>query len=556
MKGTAAMEQRTTKRNTRIFTGFLLLAGFLHFFDPTQNLALNTFIFCAVFAIYAGLVLFWIRSVRIRLLPTRIRGYMTAAGLLMLSFLAMRVFKYRIVGDYEGDVAVSRYTAYAYWAPQMLVPSLFLMACVRIRNGNPDRGRRNEALLLIPGAALAVTALTNDLHQWVYRPRIDLSQFNVTGGTYSYGAAFYCLYAWMIIAWVTGLVLLLRETGRRPGKETLRLAGVILLWLVMLLLNKLVFDNLRVHQPYTSPEIHIFSMLGVFEVCIRNRLIPGNGNHAGFFGQLGLPVLITDRELSPAYRTDRETAASEADLRASLEAPVYPRKDLRLSGMAIRGGYAFWEEDESELRRENRRLESANEILSQENELIRAENELKEKKARLDAQNLVYERITAALYPRQKRIESLLDGTEPGTEDFRRALGECCVLNAWCKRKSNLLLLNGKELPERNRELFLALQESARFLKCCGVEAAAVGEETADFPLSDIHDLYDAFETVIEAWLPSLRRMTVSLTDGGIRLAVDADGAPELPETALPVEKKISEGTVFLTIRRKGGKAA
>ena len=130
------------------------------------------------------------------------------------------------------------------------------------------------------------------------------------------------------------------------------------------------------------------------------------------------------------------------------------------------------------------------------------------------------------------------------------------MLNAWCKRKSNLLLLNGKELPERNRELFLALQESARFLKCCGVEAAAVGEETADFPLSDIHDLYDAFETVIEAWLPSLRRMTVSLTDGGIRLAVDADGAPELPETALPVEKKISEGTVFLTIRRKGGKAA
>ena len=93
------MEQRTTKRNTRIFTGFLLLAGFLHFFDPTQNLALNTFIFCAVFAIYAGLVLFWIRSVRIRLLPTRIRGYMTAAGLLMLSFLAMRVFKWDKLGS-------------------------------------------------------------------------------------------------------------------------------------------------------------------------------------------------------------------------------------------------------------------------------------------------------------------------------------------------------------------------------------------------------------------------------------------------------------------------
>ena len=550
------MEQRTTKRNTRIFIGFLLLAGFLHFFDPTQNLALNTFIFCAVFAVYAGLILFWIRSIRIRLLPTRVRTYMTAAGILMLSFLAMRVFKYRIVGDYADDVAISRYTVYAYWAPQMLVPSLFLMTCVRIRHGNADRRKPGEAVLLIPGAALSAIVLTNDLHKWIYRNKIDLSQFNVTGGTYSYGAGFYCLYAWMIIAWVTGLVLLLRETGRRPGKETLRLAGVILLWLVMLLLNKLVFDNLRVHQPYTSPEIHIFSMLAVFEVCIRNRLIPGNENHTGFFGQLGLPVMITDRTYSPVYRTDREVIASENELRSSLKTPVYPQEDLCLSGMAIRAGYAFWTEDESELRRENRRLEDANEILSQENELIRTENELKERKARLDARNEVYDRIAAAIQSRQKRIEALLDGAEAGTEEFRLALGECCVLNAWCKRKSNLLLLNEKELPKQNRELFLALQESARYLKCCGVEAAAIGEEAADFPLSDMHDLYDTFETVIEAWLPFLRRMTVSLTDNGIRLAVEAEQALELPETILPVEKRISEGTVFLTIRRKGGKAA
>ena len=109
----------------------------------------------------------------------------------------------------------------------------------------------------------------------------------------------------------------------------------------------------------------------------------------------------------------------------------------------------------------------------------------------------------------------------------------------------------------RNSCLFLALQESARFLKCCRVEAAAVGEETADFPLSDIHDLYDSFEAVIEAWLPSLRQVAVSLQEDGIRLAINAERELPLPETILPVEKQISEDTVFLTIRkRKGGKAA
>ena len=298
-------------------------------------------------------------------------------------------------------------------------------------------------------------------------------------------------------------------------------------------------------------------MLGIFEVCIRNRLIPSNENHTGFFAQLGLPVMITGRDLSPVYTTNRPLDAAEADLEASLQAPVYPQEDIRLSGMEIRAGYAFWTEDESELHRENRRLEAANEILSEENSLIRAENELKEKKARLDAQNRVYDRIAAELFPRQKRIESLLEEAAPGTDGFRRALGECCVLNAWCKRKSNLLLLDEAALPERHRELFLALQESARFLKCCGVDAAAVGEETTDLPLADIHELYDTFEAVIEAWLPAMQRMTVSLLEDGIRLAVDMKQSLPLPETVLPVEERSGDGTVFLTVRRrKGGEAA
>ena len=72
-------------------------------------------------------------------------------------------------------------------------------------------------------------------------------------------------------------------------------------------------------------------------------------------------------------------------------------EDTRLSGMKIRPGYAFWTEDESELHRENRRLAQANELLSEENDLIAVENELKAKKARLDAQNRVYEQIAAAL---------------------------------------------------------------------------------------------------------------------------------------------------------------
>ena len=118
------------------------------------------------------------------------------------------------------------------------------------------------------------------------------------------------------------------------------------------------------------------------------------------------------------------------------------------------------------------------------------------------------------------------------------------------------MLISQDNLPKSNRELYLALQESTRFLKCCGIEAAAVGEEYTDFPLSYVHKLYDDFETLIEAWLPYLKRLTVSLTEEGIRIAAELTEAAQLPDMALFVKSTEADGFTFLTIfGNKGGES-
>ena len=138
-------------------------------------------------------------------------------------------------------------------------------------------------------------------------------------------------------------------------------------------------------------------------------------------------------------------------------------------------------------------------------------------------------------------IEALLAEVDPKTPEFPRALAKCCVLNAYSKRKSNLLLLNEETLPESNRELFLSLQETARFLRCCGVEAAAIGEEYSDIPLAQVHDLYDTFETVVETYLPYLKSMTVSLMKSGIRLAMEMKSIPDMTDSTNPVSTGAAE---------------
>jgi hypothetical protein len=203
--------------------------------------------------------------------------------------------------------------------------------------------------------------------------------------------------------------------GRKSLKAILTIASLVVLWACLIFAFFATAGRTGGARMFNVPEIHIFCMLGILEACVRHRLIPNNENHIGFFSQLTVPALITDSMFEPVYQTAVPVAADKKLLQAALEKPVYPDEDTRLSGIAVRAGYAFWTEDEKEIHRQRRHLDSANEMLSEENELIEAENRLKEEKAHLDAQNRVYDRIAEALYPKQKRIEELLREVKPET---------------------------------------------------------------------------------------------------------------------------------------------
>ncbi len=539
------MQDSKQKKNTLRFVALFLLGGVINLAGATPFTTINSILFCLLFVIYAGLILFWARSVRERLLPTKARSYMIAAATMMLIYLILRIVKYRIT---ISAVTISRYLVYLYWVPQLFIPTMFLMTCICIRYGEQEYRQWDEKLLLIPAGVLSLLALTNDFHMLVYIPKVDLGIFILNTGTYNHGISFYLLYGWIVFLTAAGIIMLLHEEGKREINGNLNPFAILLLWMAVLLLNELVLEKIYTRRMFNIPEIHIFGMLAVFECCIRDRLIPYNENYTGFFSQLGFPVMITDLKMNSVYDTGLPIKASVQQLSLSLLTPVHIDEDTRLSGMKLRAGFAFWTEDERKQNEENRHLIAANEILDQENDLIAAENKLKGSKAQLEAQSLIYDRIADALYPKQQRIAALLEKTGPEADDFPKILAECCVLNAWSKRKGNLLLLTENTLPTRNRELFLALQESAMYLRCYGVEAAAVGTEYADFSLPVIHDLYDVFETLVESLLPQMKKMTVSLTADGIRMAMEMRDKLYLPDTKLHIDHSRSDGVDFLTI--------
>lgn len=532
-------------RNTWLFIVFLLLAGIANIISRLPGSGQSTLMTCFNYLTYIGLLLFWIETVRIRLLPSPARKSILSAALLMLLHILVRIFKYRLAVS----VIAKRYAVFAYWIPQMIIPALFLMTCIRIRRGGQDKGKWDERLLLIPAGIAAMLAMTNDVHSLVYVPRIPLSEFILNTGTYSYGPAFWPIYAWMIIATVVGLLLLFRASGQIPKKALRLIAVIAVLWFGLILLNLLVLDRLPGgYHMYNTPEIHIFCMLGIFEICIRYRLIPYNENYSAFFRKLQIPSVITDRTFRPVYCTDAAFSAGPESLKTASQEPVSLTPDQKLCGKAIRAGYAFWVQDESAVHRVQEHLVEANEMIEHENDLIRAETEQKEQDAYLQSRHRIYHEIAEELYPCQKRITQLLNEAVPGTADFKEKIARVSVLNAYVKRKTNLLLLAAENDRLNLNELFLALQESANYLTLAGLQTTVQKPEEKQASARVIVALYDTFEAIAIQLHGKAPSLMVSWYENGLRLAAETECLPYTAESVLPVAFRRSENVLYVDI--------
>ena len=234
------MPMHTHKKGTVLFVCFLLLGGICHVTDViihrAHDLFTSTWMFCADLMIYSGLILFWLQSVRRRLLPSPARRYLLASGALMLLFLLLRTVKYRIV---QWSTPMERYCWYGYYVPTILVPTLFLMTSFYFGN-KPEQYSRIRRYPLILGIILTLGVLTNDLHNLAFRfkPNPITKAFYGENGTYTHGVLFYAAYFWAGCMITAGIVLLISVSRKmKDWKRAIRP------FLCMLLIVPVTFLN-------------------------------------------------------------------------------------------------------------------------------------------------------------------------------------------------------------------------------------------------------------------------------------------------------------------------
>lgn len=534
---------RTTKLATIAAVCLILFAGGLRLVRVGDWEALDAPLACLGPMIYVGLLLGWGISLDHRLTDRRVKGLLFASIALMILWFVLRCAKYDFFVAYG---MVQRSLWYGFYIPMNFLPTLTFLAARSIGRGEVRSLRREALYLLVPDSFFTALVLSNDFHQLVFGFRPGFENWD---GDYTQLPLFFVLYGWMAAQYVGALGIIFYKCRISRSR---RLFWLPVIWVLIITAFFFWYNAnqfLPIRKPFQMTEMCCIVIAAVWESCIQTGLIPSNIGYREFFNASTADAQIVDRDGQVQFSSEGAASLTDSQRRSAMTAPLLLGPDTQLQSRAIHAGRVFWKDDLTVIHKLNRELEETRAALAEENDLIQAENEMKEEQTRLREQNRLYDSMADSVRPQLEKIRQLLDGLAPEAPDFVQRLGTACVLNAYIKRHSNLILLAEKETMADAAELGLCIRESMDYLTACGVLCSFQQSGTGHIPLQPLCRAYETFEGAVEPALQSLHALLVrlSLEDGIWTLRIVMDGPAAVPGA---VEQ---DGTLYQTFRMEEG---
>lgn len=498
--------------------------------------------------IYLSLIYMWMLSIRFRIRQSQVRNYLMMTGFLLLFWFGLRTCKYNYVHSMNGSCICW----YGFYIPMVLIPQMAVFVACCLGKREDYRIPWGYRLLYIPSTIAIAVVLTNSFHQkvFIFPPGAENPLAD-----YTYGPAYYCVIGW-ILAEVT-LFFAILFLRRQRSKLRWRNSIVFLPILVMIGYSILYIRKARFIYWFAGDMTAALTVmiLATWELCIALSIIPSNSNHAMLFRYSTVGAKITDSQLNIIYRSEGDRVLNKKTLLQALIRPINFDK-FRLAGTKIRGGYVFWNENISDVRKTMQELQSIREQLREKNRLLQSEVKLQEEKARINEQIRLYDSIRSEIHPKLSQLETLLEQMDV---DSIEGWMQICVLGTYIKRRSNLILLGEESGQIPVRELELSLQESMENLKLCRVPGNMICRGAGYIDKKNAVRLYDAAEWLLEQVWKTIRAfiITVAIQDNAGYVAFNVDGTPDvlgdaktvfMEEFGLPCDIQIQERDIRIRV--------
>ncbi|MCR4905635.1 MAG: hypothetical protein K6A33_06095 [Clostridiales bacterium] len=497
-----------------------ILAG--HWIRPKTALA-SSLVFWTVSMIYFAIPVFWGVSVRRRVLHGRIRRTLYGVAAAMALLVVLRCLRCRA---FDGAEPVSRLLWYAYSVPILSIPLFSYLAILSIGRSEHEPVPKKGIAVLGAWVLLMAGILTNDLHGLAFRLIRDPGTGKWTG-EYAYGP----LYAAALAAILTLIAVMLLRLWRRCQLEHRGRRIAVPLGVLALFALAGVIYAVR-PGPADSRFIEIVVLvntgtIAVWEACFQTDLFPMNEQYREMFAASPLSAEIVDENYHVRYASDTPMGLPASVLMQAENAAIPLGNGTRLRSAPIAGGRVFWREDVSEVERMLAALRETGERLAENNELLSAEVELRRRRASVDEENRLYDRIATEVSGALGSLDDLLCAESDDAAEEAQRLAAVCVIGAYVKRRSNLILIGERENTVAAAELGLCLRESLESLASCGIGTALDLDTTGNLTKETAWLAYDIFEEAAELSLGYLSAVRVycRASEGSIALRVRCTGA-------------------------------
>ena len=501
--------------NAAVLAALLFYAYFVSWILPRQTPTLDAALQLSRSLIHTGIVILWLASIKRRILQRSVRSYLLAVSVLMIFWLYIRAVKWYFLPSMSLS---ARYCWYGYYVPIILIPLFGVFITEYIGQTENYEMPKRMRFLYLPALVLIVLIFTNDFHRLAFDFPGGIKYFS---SNYTYQIVYYLVMIWVVSISFFFVSRLLQKC-RAPGNWWLQrtpfliVTGAIIVWIIY---------YLRIMN-YDLVCINCFIIILLLESCIQSGLIRSNTKYGVLFGASTIDARIIDDEYHICFTSDNAGSLDEMTMRQAEHGPVN-LGNKRLGSAKISHGHVFWWDDITEINRFTKKLEETGKKLSENNDLLRAELELRENNLRMAEKNRLYDRIAEEVSIQLDKLESLLSDVS-GTSETKNQLVEICIISAYIKRRSNLLLMSENTDAVPAKELEFCLRESMDNLRLAGILCSLDSVCEGKAPAKYLVYAYDLAEQVFEQIFCKTEAILIKLRISGgsifLRLQTDCRG--------------------------------
>ena len=528
----------TNRKKIVLYTMCTLLFCLAGVFQATDSLLPD--FWHVLFALSANtilifLVVAWGVSLIHRMVRKDLLAYFLTVAVLILFFLVVRMMKYELTKGLDKPL---RYFWYTYYVPQMFIPPTILLAAFSLENKKGKPLAKIWYLLYLPAIILIILIFTNEIHGWAFALNFD-GDFS-----YKHRIVFYIALAWEIVVTFISLIVLILKCSVAACKKKMWVP--VTAFIVCSAISTICF--LTDTAAFKIPELICFSGIVVIESCITIGLIPTNEDYENYFFRSAYAAVITDEKFNVVYNSENSIITDKKLFQLATKTPIMIDKSTRLSAVKINGGWSFRLENLARIIEINNSLAETNERLSEENYIIEAENELKKQKTQIAEQKRLYTKINVATREELKKLSAVLSSIDQkksfNDTEYIAEMRFACILAAYIKRRSNIVMLTEKHKNIDLGELSLAIKESLDYISLTGAECSYDCSCQGKIDGKKVGVLYDFFEECINNYYNLPKAIIVRLCNQGndIILRIESDSGKDAISNK--IKSKFSEYNV------------